>query len=88
MYFDETIGTHSVKAICSRSKISYGYCKTIHCGAESLPSQFVDMSVSPCELFDWIKEQSKSPEIKEIIGLIKKDRLYSRKIKMGDPSVT
>ena len=88
MDFDETIGNQSVKAICSSSKISYGYCETICSGAASLPSQFVDMSVSPSQPFDWMKEQSKSPEIKEIVGPIRKHRLYSRKIKKGDSSVT
>ena len=86
--FDKSISTQSVKAICSSSKISYGYCETICCGAASLPSQFVDMSVSPSQPFDWSKEQSQSPEIKEIVGLIKKHRLYSRKIKKGDSSIT
>ena len=86
--FDESVGTQSVKAICSSSKISYGYCETICCEAASLPSQFVDMSVSPNQPFDWSKEQSKSPEIKEIIGLIRKHRLYSRKIKKGDSSIS
>ena len=57
-------------------------------GAASLPSQFVDMSASPSQPFDWIKEQSKSPEIKEVISLIGKHKLYSRKIKKGDSSVT
>ena len=57
-------------------------------GAASLPSQFVDMSVSPSQPFDWIKEQSKSPDIKEVISLIGKHKLYSRKIKKGDSSVT
>ena len=46
------------------------------------------MSVSSSQPFDWSKEQSKSPEIKEIVGLIRKHRLYSRKIKKGDSSVT
>ena len=68
-------------------KFPYGYCKTICCGAVSLPSQFVDMSVSPSQPFDWSKEQSKSPEIK-IVGLIKKHRLYSKKIKKDDSSIT
>ena len=86
--FDESISTQSVKAICISSKILYGYCETICYGAASLPSQFVDMSVSPSQPFDWSKEQSKSPEIKEIVGLIKKHRLYSRKIKKGDSSIT
>ena len=84
--FDESISTQSVKA-CSSSKISYGYCETICCGAASLPSQFVDMSLSSSQPIDWSKEQSKSPEIKEIIGLIRKHRLYSRKIKKGDSAL-
>ena len=46
------------------------------------------MSVSSSQPFDWSKEQSKSPEIKEIVGLIRKHRLYSRKIKKGDSSIT
>ena len=41
--FDETIGTQSIKAIYSSSRISYGYCETICSGAASLPGQFVDM---------------------------------------------
>ena len=86
--FDETIGTQSVKAICSSNKISYRYCETICCGAASLPNQFADMSISSSQPFDWMKQQSKSPEIKEIIGLSRKHRLYSRKIKKGDSSVT
>ena len=53
-----------------------------------MPSQFVDMSLSPSQPFDWIKEQSKSPEIKEVISLIRKHKLYSRKIMKGDSSVT
>ena len=57
-------------------------------GAASLSIQFVDMSGSPLYPFDWIKEQSKSPEIKEVISLIRKHKLYSRKIKKGDSSVT
>ena len=63
--------TQSVKAICSSSQISYGYCETICCGAAILPSQFIDMSVNSSQPFDWSKEQSKSPEIKEIVGLIR-----------------
>ena len=58
MEFDETIGTQSIKAICNSSRISYGYCETIYSGAASLPSQFVNMSVSPSQPFDWKKEQS------------------------------
>ena len=46
------------------------------------------MSVNSSQSFDWSKEQSKSPEIREIVGLIKKHRLYSRKIKKGDSSIT
>ena len=86
--FDETIGTQSIKAICSSSRISYGYCETICSGAASLPSQFVDMSVSPSQSFDWIKEQAQNPELREVIDLIKRHKLYSRKIKKGDSSVT
>ena len=74
--------------MCNSSRISYGYCGTMCSGAASLPSQFVDMSVSSSQPFDWIKEQSKSPEIKEAICLIGKHKLYSRKIKKGDSSVT
>ena len=70
--FNETIGTQSKKAICNSSRISYGYCDTICSGAASLPSQFVDMSVSPAQPFDWIKKQAKSPELREVINLIKK----------------
>ena len=86
--FDESIGTQSIKAICNSSRISYGYCETICSGAASLPSQFVDMSVSPSQPFDWIKEQSKNPELREVVNLIKRHKLYSRKIKKGDSSVT
>ena len=69
--FDETIGTQSIKAICNSSRISYGYCETICSGTASLPSQFISMSVSPSQPFDWIKEQSQDPELREIIALIK-----------------
>ena len=86
--FDETIGTQSIKAICNSSRISYGYCETIYCGAASLPSQFINMSVSPSQPFDWKKEQSQDPELREIIALIKRKKLYSRKIKKGDSNVT
>ena len=86
--FDETIGTQSIKAICNSSSISYGYCETICSGAASLPSQFINMSVSPSQPFDWIKEQSQDPELREIIALIKKKKLYSRKIRKGDSRVT
>ena len=74
--FDETIGTQSIRAICNSSRISYGYCETICSGVANLPSQFVNMSVSPSQPFDWIKEQNKSPESREIITLIilKKDQ--------------
>ena len=88
MEFDETIGTQSIKAICNSSRISYGYCETICSGAASLPSQFVNMSVSPSQSFDWKKEQSQDPELREIIALIKGKKLYSRKIKKGDSNVT
>ena len=88
MEFDETIGTQSIKAICNSSRISYGYCETICSGAASLPSQFVNMSVSPSQPFDWKKEQSQDPELREIIALIKGKKLYSRKIKKGDSNVT
>ena len=53
-----------------------------------LPSQFIHMSVSPSHPFDWIKEQIKSPELREVINLIKRHKLYSRKIKKGDSSVS
>ena len=86
--FDESIGTQSIKAICNSSRISYGYCETICSGAATLSSQFVDMSVSPSQPFDWIKEQSKDPELREVVNLIKRHKLYSRKIKKGDSSVT
>ena len=86
--FDETIGTQSIKAICNSSRISYGYCEIICSGAASMPSQFVDMSVSPSQPFDWIKEQGKYPELREVVNLIKRHKLYSRKIKKGDSSVT
>ena len=46
------------------------------------------MSVSPLQHFDRIKEQSKSPELKEVINIIKRHKLYSRKIKKGGSSVT
>ena len=46
------------------------------------------MSVSPSQPFDWIKEQSQNPELRDIIALIKRHKLYSRKIKKGDSSVT
>ena len=84
----ETIGTQSIKAICNSSRISYSYYETMCSGAASLPSQFVDMSGSPSQPFDWMKEQSKSPEIKEVIGIIRTHKLYSRKVKKGDSSVT
>ena len=57
-------------------------------GAASLPSQFVDMSGSPFQPFDWMKEQSKILKVKEVISLIRKHKLYSRKIQKGDSSVT
>ena len=85
---DETISTQSIKAICNSSRNSYGYCETIYSGAASLPCQFINMSVSPSQPFDWIKEQSHSPGLREIITLIKRHKLYSRKIMKGDPSVT
>ena len=88
MEFDETIGIQSIKAICNSSRISYGYCETICSGAASLPGQFVNMSVSPSQPFDWKKEQSQDPELREIIALIKGKKLYSRKIKKGDSNVT
>ena len=75
-------------AICNSSRISYGYCETICSGAASLPSQFVDISVSPSQPFDWIKEQANCSELREVINLIKKTKLYSRKIKKGDSNVT
>ena len=81
--FDETIGTQSIKAICNGSRISYGYCETICSGAASLPSQFINMSVSPSQPFDWIKEQYQDLELREIIALIKRKKLYTRKIKKG-----
>ena len=68
---DETIGTQSIKAIYNSSRISYGYCETICSGTASLPIQFINMSASPSQPFDWIKEQSQSPELREIIALIK-----------------
>ena len=86
--YDETISTQSIKAICNSSRISFGYCETICSGAASLPIQFINMSVSPTQPFDWIKEQSQSPELRELIALIKRKQLYSRKIKKGDSSVT
>ena len=86
--FDETIGTQSIKAICNSSRISYGYCETICSGAASLPSQFINMFASPSQTFDWIKEQSQDPDLRETIALIKRHKLYSRKIKKGDSSVT
>ena len=85
--FDETICPQSNKAICNKSRISYGYCETMCSGAASLLSQFVDMPVSPSQPFDWIKKQDKSPELRKIITLIKRHKLYSRKIKKGDSSV-
>ena len=88
MDFDETIGTQSIKAICNSSRISYGYCETICSGAASLPSQFVNMSVSPSQPFDWKKEQSQDPELREIIAIIKGKKLYSRKIKKGNFNVS
>ena len=53
-------------------------------GAASLPNQFINMSVSPLQPFDRIKEQSQNPELREIIALIKRKKLYSRKIEKGD----
>ena len=46
------------------------------------------MSVSPSQSFNWKKEQSQDPELREIIALIKGKKLYSRKIKKGDSNVT
>ena len=46
------------------------------------------MSAGPSQPFDWIKEQSQSPELREIIALIKRHKLYSKKSKKGDSSVT
>ena len=46
------------------------------------------MSASPSQPFDGIKEQSQNPELREKIALIKSYKLYSRKIKKGDSSVT
>ena len=46
------------------------------------------MSVSPSQPFDWKKDQSQDPELREIIALIKGKKLYSRKIKKGDSNVT
>ena len=86
--FDETIGTQSIKAIYNSSRISYGFCETICSGAASLPSQFINMSASPSRPFDWINEQSQSSELREIIVLIKRHKLYSRKSKKGDSSIT
>ena len=86
--FDETIGTQSIKTIYNSSRISYGYCETICSGAASLPSHFINMPVSPSQPFDWIKEQSQDPGLREIVALIKRKKLYSRKIKKGDSSVT
>ena len=86
--FDETIGTQSIKAICNSSRISYGYCETICSGAASLPSHFINMSASPSQPFDWVKEQSQSPKPREIIALIKRHKLYSRKVKKVYSSVT
>ena len=62
--------------------------ETICSGAASLPSQFINMSVSPSQPFDWIKEQSQNPELREIIALVRRHKLYSRKIKKCDSSVT
>ena len=45
------------------------------------------MSVSPLQPFDWIMEQSKNPELREVVNLIRR-HIYPRKIKMGDSSVT
>ena len=73
--FYETIGTQSIKAICNSSRISYGYCETICSGEVSLVSRFIYMSASPSQPFDWIKEQSQSPELREIIALIKRHKL-------------
>ena len=88
MDFDETTGTQSIKGICSSSRISYGYCEMICSGAATLPSQFVNISFSPSQPFDWIKEQAQSPELREVINLSKRHKPYSRKIKKGDSNVT
>ena len=88
MNFDELIGTQSTKAICNSGRISYGYCETICSGAASLSSQFVNMSFSPSQPFDWIQEQGKDPELREVVNLNKIHKLYSRKIKKGDSNVT
>ena len=45
------------------------------------------MSFSPSQPFDWIKEPSKNPELREVVNLIKRHKLYSTKIKKGDSSV-
>ena len=45
----------------------------------SLLGHFVDMSVSPSQPFDWIKEQAQSPELREVINLIKRHKLYCKK---------
>ena len=79
--FDETIGTQSIKAICNSSRICYGYCETTCSGAASLPSQFINMSASSSQPFDWIKEQSQSPELREIIALIKRHKLTQGKLR-------
>ena len=52
--------------------------KTICSGAASLPSQFINMSVSPSQPFDWIKEQSQDPELREIVALIKRNFTQGR----------
>ena len=51
VHFDGSFGTQSIKAICNGSRISYGYCKTICSRTASLPSQYVDMSVSSSQPF-------------------------------------
>ena len=81
--FDETIGTQSIKAICNSSRISYGYCETICSGAASMPSQFINMSVSPSQPFDWIKEQSQNPELREIVALIKEKETLLKEYQEG-----
>ena len=68
--FVETVSDRSIKAICSSSKITYGYYETICNGAASLPSQFVEMNASPVQPYSWVSEQEKSPAMKEIVDLI------------------
>ena len=69
MDFVETVSNQSMKALCNRSRITYGYCETICNGAARLSSHFVQMYASHTEPYDCVNN---SPSIKELVDLIKK----------------